>query len=42
MKHINKSTVVSVVVGMALFGGLVYALNRSGVAPLQQAAAVIK
>lgn len=42
MKYVNKTTVVSVVVGMAVFGAIIYAANRSGVAPVQQAAAIVK
>jgi hypothetical protein len=42
MKYVNKSTVISVVVGMAVFGGLIYAANKSGIAAAQQAAAIVK
>jgi hypothetical protein len=42
MKSINKSTVVSVVVGMAVFGGLIYLANRTGVPAVVNAANAIK
>jgi len=42
MKNVNKTTVISVVVGMAVFGAITYAAVRSGIAPVQKAAAVVK
>jgi|GEM_PF-5787379 len=42
MKNINKSTVVSVVVGMAIFGGLIYLANKSNVPAVVNAANAIK
>lgn len=42
MKYINKTTVVSVVVGMAAFGALVLLANKSGVPAVSNAANAIK
>lgn len=42
MKYVNKSTVVSVVVGMAVFGGLIYLANRSNVPAIANAANAVK
>lgn len=36
--NIDAKTVTSVVVGMAVFGGIVYAAVRSGIKPLQTVA----
>jgi hypothetical protein len=36
--NIDAKTVTSVVVGMAVFGGIIYAAVRSGIKPLQTVA----
>jgi len=40
--NIDPKTVTSVVVGLAVFGGIVYAAVRTGIAPLKQAAEIAK
>lgn len=40
--NIDVKTVTSVVVGMTLFGAVMYAAVRSGIKPLQTAAKVAK
>jgi hypothetical protein len=40
--NIDAKTVTSVVVGMAVFGGIMYAAVRTGIKPLQTAAKVAK
>lgn len=41
-KNIDAKTVTSVVVGMALFGGIVYAAASTKIKPLREAAKVVK
>lgn len=41
-KNVDAKTVTSVVVGMAVFGGILYAISRTGVKPLETAAKVAK
>ena len=40
--NIDAKTVTSVVVGMAVFGGIMYAAVRTGIKPLKTAAEVAK
>jgi len=41
-KNIDAKTVVSVVAGMAVFGGIIFLAVKSGVKPLKAAANVVK
>lgn len=41
-KKVDTETVVSVVVGLAVFGGITYVAVKSGVKPVVKAAKVIK
>lgn len=41
-REVDMTTVVSVVVGLAVFGGITYVAVKSGVKPLKAAAQAIK
>jgi len=41
-RNINVTTVVSVVAGMAVFGGIMYVAVKSGIKPLKKAASIAK